>query len=247
MRLPRLRALRLPILYYHDIGPKQHKHIVHPDAFAAQLDWLRETEHEFLTLDDVLDIYTGRSDAPRRPVVLTFDDGRSGVLHYAAPYLADAGLPSTHYVVTDWLDGHNIPENERFSEFIGWGELAELRASGMGIASHGVTHRTLKRLPSDEVEREIRDSRRMLEDKLGEPVDHFSFPRGRTRRAVERRVRRAGYLSAVATGQSWNGPLARRFHLNRLRVDGYASLDDFQRMLTPSRTTAEGRQSGGVC
>ena len=142
MRLPRLRALRLPILYYHDIGPKQHKHIVHPDAFAAQLDWLRETEHQFLTLDDVLDIYTGCSDAPRRPVALTFDDGRSGVLHYAAPYLADAGLPSTHYVVTDWLDGHNIPENERFSEFIGWSELAELRASGMGIGSHAVTHRT---------------------------------------------------------------------------------------------------------
>ncbi len=40
---------------------------------------------------------------------------------------------------------------------------------------------------------------------------------GRTRQAVERRVRRAGYRSAIATGQSWNGPFAHMFHLQRLR------------------------------
>ena len=234
MRLPRLRSLRLPILYYHEIGPDRDKHVVHPEDFTAQLDWLREAEHDFLTLDDVLDIYAGRRDAPPRPVVLTFDDGRAGVLRYAAPYLAKAGLPSTIYVVTDWLDAHEIPEYERYSEFLGWRDLAELRAAGMGIESHGVSHRTLKKLPPDEVERELRDSRRVLEDKLGEPVVHFSFPRGRTRRALERRVRRAGYISAVATGQSWNGPLARRFHLNRLRVEGHDSLDDFRRMLQPA-------------
>ncbi len=95
-----------------------------------------------------------------------------------------------------------------------------------------MSHRTLKRLPPEEVEAELRDSRRQLEDKLGEPIVHFSFPRGRTRRAVERRVRRAGYRSAVATGQSWNGPFARMFHLQRLRVDGRESLGDFARMLS---------------
>ncbi len=233
MRLRRLRALRLPILYYHEIGPDRSKHIVGPEDFAAQLDWLRSEGHEFLSLDDVLEIYAGRRDAPARPVALTFDDGRTGALRHAAPVLARTGTPATFYVVTDWLDGHAIPDGERYSEFIRWSDLPELRAAGIRIGSHSVSHRTLKRLPPEEVEAELRDSRRQLEDKLGEPIVHFSFPRGRTRRAVERRVRRAGYRSAVTTGQSWNGPFARMFHLQRLRVDGRESLEDFARLLSP--------------
>ena len=232
MQLRSLRRLRLPILYYHEIGSDRFEHIVPPENFVAQLDWLRSTGHEFLTLDDVLDLYAGRRDPPARPVVLTFDDGRAGVLRHAAPALARAGVPATLYVVTDWLDGRGIPDGERYSEFVGWGDLPELRAAGLRIGSHGVTHRTLKRLPGEQVDRELRESRRRLEDRLGEPVLHFSFPRGRTRRAVERRVRRAGYRSAVATGQSANGPFASRFHLRRLRVNGDASLDDFAGLLT---------------
>ena len=233
MWLQRLRALRLPILYYHEIGPDRSKHVVHPQDFAAQLDWLRSEGHAFLTLDEVLDLYAGRRDPPARPVVLTFDDGRAGVLRHAAPALERSRVPATVYVVTDWLDGREIPDGERYSEFVGWGDLPELRAAGIRVGSHSVSHRTLKRLPPAEVECELRDSRRVLEDKLGEPILHFSFPRGRTRRAVERRVRRAGYRSAVATGQSWNGRFARIFHLQRLRVDGRESLDDFARMLSP--------------
>ena len=38
MWLRRLRALRLPILYYHEIGPDRSKHVVGPEDFAAQLD-----------------------------------------------------------------------------------------------------------------------------------------------------------------------------------------------------------------
>jgi peptidoglycan/xylan/chitin deacetylase (PgdA/CDA1 family) len=232
MWLRRIRSRRVPILYYHEIGPDPSKHVVHPEDFAAQLDWLRSTGHEFLTLDDVLDLYAGRRDAPARPVVLTFDDGRAGVLRHAAPALAGTGLPATLYLVTDWLDGRGIPDGERYSGFVGWGDLPELREAGVRIGSHGVSHRTLKRLPPHEVDRELRDSRRLLEDKLGQPILHFSFPRGRATRAVERRVRHAGYRSAVATGQSWNGPLARMFHLQRLGVDGRASLDDFAHMLS---------------
>lgn len=225
--------IRLPILYYHEIGPERSKHVVHPDDFAAQMRWLHDTGHAFLSLDDVAALYAGGRRAPERPVVVTFDDGRAGVLRHAAPVLADLGACGMLYVVTDWLEGRNIPDHERYSGFLGWEDLRDVQQAGIEIGSHSLSHRNLKRLPPGEMEREIRESRRVLEDRLGGAVPHFSFPKGRATRQAERASRATGYTTAVVTGQRWNRRRADLHHLYRLRVEGTDSLADFERTLSP--------------
>jgi len=84
-------------------------------------------------------------------VLITFDDGRAGVLRHAAPVLARHRLPATAHVVTDWVEGRNIPDHDRYSEFLGWSELHELRGAGIEIGSHTISHRNLKRLNAEEV------------------------------------------------------------------------------------------------
>jgi peptidoglycan/xylan/chitin deacetylase (PgdA/CDA1 family) len=224
--------IRLPILYYHEIGLERSKHVVHPDDFEVQMRWLRDTSHEFLRLDDVVELYAGRRTPPERCVVLTFDDGRAGVLRHAAPILARYELRAMLYVVTDWLDGQRpSADHEHYSEFLGWEDLAEVQQAGIEIGSHTLSHRNLKRLPEEEAEHEIRASRRILEDRLGQPVPHFSFPKGRATRFAERCTRDTGYQTAVATGQRWNRRRASLHHLHRLRVDGTGALEDFQQIL----------------
>lgn len=221
----------VPILYYHELGSARSKHVVHPDDFAAQIAWLADAGFTALSLDALCDVYAGHRPAPARPVVLTFDDGRAGVLRFAAPRLAAHGLPATLYVVTHWLEGRDIPDRERYSDFVGTRDLATLRAAGFTIGSHTCTHRTLKDLDGATLKSEVEDSRRWLEDVLGEPVLHFSFPKGRTSLAAARTVRRAGYRSAVRTGERWNGRFPRLRSLGRFRVDGLATLADFQHRL----------------
>ncbi|HVP29909.1 MAG TPA: polysaccharide deacetylase family protein [Myxococcota bacterium] len=228
-----LRATRIPILYYHEIGTERGRHVVHHEDFAAQLAWLADAGFTPLSIDGLCDVLSGRARAPERPVLLTFDDGRAGVLRFAAPALCRMGFPATMYAVTNWLDGREIPEVERYSEFLGWRDLASLRAAGFTIGSHTLSHRTLKKLPADEVEREVVESRSRLEDRLGAPVLHFSFPKGRSTWIAARAVRRAGYRSAVATGERFVGRFSRLRHLGRLRVDGYEGLDTFRRRLAP--------------
>ena len=225
--------IRLPILYYHEIGPARSKHVVHPDDFATQMRWLDETGHTFLSLDEVVQLYEGKRALPERPVVVTFDDGRAGVLRHGAPVLAELGARAMLYVVTDWLTGRGIPDHERYSGFLGWEDLPAVQQAGIEIGSHTLSHRNLKRLPEHEVEREVRESRSRLEERLGRPVHHFSFPKGRATRVAERCSRKAGYATAVATGQRWNRRRADLHHLHRLRVEGTGSLEDFQRTLTP--------------
>jgi peptidoglycan/xylan/chitin deacetylase (PgdA/CDA1 family) len=231
-----LQPIRIPILYYHEIGRTPSKHVVSPEQFEAQLDWLGAAGFTALSMDDVVAVYEGERPPPVRSVVLSFDDGRAGVRDFAAPALARRGLPAILYLVTGWLDGEPMPDLERYSEFVTWSDLEALQQAGFTLGSHSVSHRNLKRIDPSEVASEVFASRRRLEEKLGRPVLHFSFPYGRRTRAVTRVVRAAGYRTAVVTGDRHNGRFARLHRLYRVRADGRHSLETFQdRLLSPPR------------
>jgi peptidoglycan/xylan/chitin deacetylase (PgdA/CDA1 family) len=127
--------------------------------------------------------------------------------------------------------GARIPESERYSELVDWSDLEALRQAGFTLGSHTVSHQNLKRIGAAEMESEVRDSRRRLEQRLGFAVEHFSYPYGRRTRAAQRAVRAAGYRTAVVTGQRCNGRFARLHRLFRLRVDGREALASLEKGL----------------
>lgn len=226
-----LRRIRLTILYYHEIGRSRSRDVVHPGELEAQLDLVIDAGFEVISMDDVVAIHAGARPGPAHGLVLSFDDGRAGVAEFAAPALARRRLPAILYLVTGWLDGAPIPEAERYSDFVGWSDLAALEQAGFGFGSHTVSHRNLKRIDAKEVVREVCDSRQRLEEKLGATVEHFSYPYGRRTRAIERAVRAAGYRTAVVTGERSNGRFSRLHRLFRLRVDGREGLPAFEARL----------------
>ena len=63
------------------------------------------------------------------------------------------------------------------------------------VGSHGVTHRMLSGLRSDDIRAELCDSRRALEDLLGRPVACLSVPGGAVSRRVVEIAEEAGYTS----------------------------------------------------
>jgi peptidoglycan/xylan/chitin deacetylase (PgdA/CDA1 family) len=59
-----------------------------------------------------------------------------------------------------------------------WDQIRQLRAAGMHIGGHSVSHPLLARLPPDDQHREITGCQARLEDELGEPMRYFSYPFG---------------------------------------------------------------------
>jgi peptidoglycan/xylan/chitin deacetylase (PgdA/CDA1 family) len=51
-----------------------------------------------------------------------------------------------------------------------------MRRAGIAFGSHTATHRQLRSLCKEQVESELRFSRRAIEDALGEPVTTFAYP-----------------------------------------------------------------------
>jgi peptidoglycan/xylan/chitin deacetylase (PgdA/CDA1 family) len=59
-----------------------------------------------------------------------------------------------------------------------WDMVREMRAAGMTIGGHTVTHPVLANQPLEQQDYEIRECRQRLVAELGEPIDAFSYPVG---------------------------------------------------------------------
>jgi peptidoglycan/xylan/chitin deacetylase (PgdA/CDA1 family) len=212
-----------PVLYYHRVGPFRpgapRKMTVTPENFKSQMHFLRRNGIEVLTLDEVL--------AGKKGVALTFDDGFKDCMEFALPTLQALHFPATFFIVagrvgeTDtWMRVTDMPE-ERIMD---WDDLKRLLDARMVLGSHSMTHGTL-------TEGEVRDSRKMLEDRLGVPMHHFAYPRGERPAGAEDWVRGAGFKAGWATKSGDEGVYRRR----RLPISANASLADFGARLLKAR------------
>lgn len=83
------------------------------------------------------------------------------------------------------------------------GQVRGLRAAGMEVGAHTVTHPILARLDDRDATREIVESGRFLSELLREPVPLFAYPNGKPGKDYGSRdvaaVRDAGFRAAVST------------------------------------------------
>jgi peptidoglycan/xylan/chitin deacetylase (PgdA/CDA1 family) len=77
-----------------------------------------------------------------------------------------------------------------------WNQIAELHAAGITFGSHTSTHEILTMVPAAQAEREIVESRRSIQQKLGNCCEMFSYPNGNCSGSVRDLVAEAGYKFA---------------------------------------------------
>lgn len=200
----------VPILMYHHIDERDRewKLSVSPASFARQMEFLKAHRYRVLSLDAYADILSAGKRPPKKSVVITFDDGYDNNFVNAYPVLRKMGFPA---VIFYQLNGLGRPG------YLTQEDMAILSENGVEIGSHTLTHAFLPGLKTEELKREIADSKTELEKILGRPVRLFSYPGGGYTPEAAQMVREAGYGAAVATN---TGPLEPKdvFTLRRIRV-----------------------------
>jgi peptidoglycan/xylan/chitin deacetylase (PgdA/CDA1 family) len=171
----------------------------------------------------------GRRQLPRRPVLISFDDGYSDFYHNAWPVLRALDFPSVMFVVagrvgerSDWDEDLGRPE-----PLMTWQQLLEISAAGVSIGSHSVLHRRFSRLSVLEAHGEMQDSASIIERNLGRRPSSFCYPYGVYDRSIEQILPICGYefgfTCDVAAASLRGNPL----RLPRIEVMGSDDLDGF--------------------
>lgn len=124
-------------------------------------------------------------------------------------------------------------------------QLRALRAAGMGVGAHTVTHPILARLEPASARREIAESRSVLEDRLGERIGLFAYPNGKLGQDYlpehVAMVRELGFDAAVSTNWGASGAGADEFQLRRFTPWDRSRTRFGARMLQNLRTAPESR------
>jgi peptidoglycan/xylan/chitin deacetylase (PgdA/CDA1 family) len=200
----------IPILMYHRVIPR----ISEPDSsgncitvrsFRGQLHWLRSLGYDSVSLDTIAAVAADperRRDLPRRPLVITFDDGYQDNHDHAWPILAEFGFSATIFLVSGAIGGDNAFDRSFTREHVPMLSVDQIQAmhrAGVGFGSHTRSHpHNMVQLPSEVVADELGRSRREIEAVVQSPVRHFSYPYTKTDAHLEEQVRVSGYRSACA-------------------------------------------------
>ena len=104
-------------------------------------------------------------------------------------------------LVVDTLRSTLDSASDKTGEFrmLDWEQLIEMQRAGVIIGSHTCSHALLTNEPHGKALHETRDSRVLLEHKLGVTVEHFAYPDGRYNREAVDAVAAAGYRYAYGT------------------------------------------------
>ena len=234
LRLTGRHEKGLRILMYHrvtDAHPKERL-CVSPQAFEAQMRWLREAGYQTMTLAQAVRWVVGMdaSQRPQRSVVLTFDDGFEDNFVHAAPVLAASGFTGCFFVPTAFAESDRERQTSEDRPMT-WAQMQQLLRQGHEIGAHSVTHRKLARLAVEDVQREVVESKQALEHRLERPVKLFCYPAGSYTQAVKAAVRRAGFRGACTVAPGANRPGDDPLTLRRTEVSRFDSLWDFEKKM----------------
>lgn len=219
----------VPVLMYHAIGEQATASQAYDDAdftvrldsFNAHLKYLGEQGIQSVLLDEIST--EGVSPASQSTILITFDDGHKSDANVAMPLLHDAGMKAEFFITTDWIGT---------GDYMSPAEIRLLSDSGMGVGSHGASHRFFNDMSYSQARDELHRSKSILEDIIGKEVTAFSAPGGQLPKRLPELIEECGYryvcTSSVSLLNDKNFPLA----VPRVAMRRDLSLDDFHSIVT---------------
>lgn len=210
-------------LNYHKIDHAEHPLSVTPEEFDAQIAYLKDNGYTSITPDQIYGYLTGGEELPRRPILITFDDGYADNYENAYPILKKHGFQATIFVIVKYMDTPG---------YLTWEQAKEMSLEGISIQSHTVNHLPLSSLEQEEAAMELSDSRKIIEARTGQPVRYIAYPEGAYNKSIEELAEKAGYRGGFSIRCGVIDRASHIFRLERIPVfHTHRTFRDFLRRL----------------
>ena len=185
----------VPVLMYHHINHHKGDMVtITPEVFEGQMEYLYRAGYRTLKIDELITYINGGLTLTQKAVVVTFDDGWLDNYMYAFPVLKKYKINATVFLITNRVENaslknskfkvqnsklliptHNeskvlIENSEDWKVVLNWELIKEMSNSGMiEFYSHTKSHAKCNSLPEKELMEELKESREIIEKRLGSP------------------------------------------------------------------------------
>ncbi|MDD3243193.1 MAG: polysaccharide deacetylase family protein [Eubacteriales bacterium] len=247
--------IRVPILMYHHLTTLPRlagKYSLPVEQFRRDLADLQEQGYTSITMSQLIGHVKEGSPLPKKPVIITFDDGNESFYTYAYPLLQEYNMCAVLGVVGAYADKYTLMEdhNPHYS-YASWDELKEMGQSGyVELQNHSYDlHGTSQKrkgchmLPEESPQEYLRAMREdvgllqdILEKKTGSRPNTMVYPFGSYSGESAQAMRQLGFQAALTCEERIN--VVRYdddflFHLGRFnRPNGLSSEAFFRKILS---------------
>lgn len=227
-----LHKVVVPVLMYHHVGrvndPAAADLTVSAADFESEVKFFKDLGYSSVSLNQVYEALRNGTSLPNKPIVFSFDDGYVDVFENAVPILKKYEFNGIIAIPTELIGKEG---------YASWDQIKKAKGMGMEFASHTENHIDLTSLKySDaEIEKEITNSKRVLEYKTGDLVEFFVYPYGKFNQKIENLISQAGYKMAFTTAYGMALSDSQLLTEPRVRVHGQNGLEKLKLIFEKDR------------
>jgi peptidoglycan/xylan/chitin deacetylase (PgdA/CDA1 family) len=190
-------ARRIPVVEYHDTEYSQGPTVqMHTQWFLDQLQWLSDNGYRCLKSDELVQFVLGQSRPAQKSFALRFDLGAPIFQNFndvIIPALEKYSFHAFFFVLTSMI------KEDNGDKCVCWNNLLEWEKAGLiEVASHGVYHPDYQKITMAQRLWDARESKRLIELKIGHPISFFGFPKDSAPQHPETFLKPLGYRLAFA-------------------------------------------------
>ncbi len=240
------RTISLPILLYHEINDTgEGESIISKQVFITHLDALKEAGYQTVTFQQLIDSVENGVDLPKKPILITFDDGYVSNYEIAYPALKERDMKATIFIIGNSVGKDTYKETgSPMIPHFSYEQAQEMVKSGtISIQSHtydlhqyeplegnkyreGILPRSGETMEEyqDAIYQDLKKSISDIQLNLGETVNVLAYPFGLHTKESEEICTELG-IKVTLTTQMEPAHLIQG-DMNSLRLLGRYSIDD---------------------
>ena len=205
---------KLIILMYHSVI-KSNKFLIDNNFIISENNFIdhinlihKNNFYKFVKINNDSKNYKGIN------LALTFDDGFKNNLEFVAEFLNQYQIPIHIYVCTKFLKNN-------YTNYLNLNELKKLsNFQNVTIGSHSLSHPFLSKLSNKEIQFELSESKKIIEDIISCEVNQISYPNGSYSNVVVKIAEQLGYLIGLTSIFNSNNNLSDNMKLARYNIEG---------------------------
>lgn len=164
------------------------------ERFACLLEALHQS-CDFVNFEDAVRMVVNHEKVSRPAIAFSFDDGFRDCYTQIASQLEKYGVNALFFInpnFADAADNNDEAYVKRFTEEttkspgklpMTWSQIKDLQQRGFLIGAHTMDHYCINDDNIEELEHQIGDCKKLIEERLGTSCDYFAFPYGRLEHA----------------------------------------------------------------
>ncbi|WP_338994595.1 polysaccharide deacetylase family protein [Fusobacterium animalis] len=197
----------VPVIMYHRVinNPENegvYGTYIYEDMFKKHLQYLKDKNYTVITFKDLDKIgWRNRFEKGRKYIILTFDDGYKDNYDLAFPILKEFNFKATIFLMGSltYNEWDVKAGGERKFSLMSVEMIKEMQDYGIEFGAHTFNHPKINTLSNEEIEHQIVDVKKPLEEKIGKEIITFAYPYGILNDYAKEMAKKAGYTFALAT------------------------------------------------